>query len=455
MTYYEEPKRKLPAVEADVVVAGAGTSGVVAAIAAARQGANTVLIEAKGYPGGLVVEGGTALHSFFNLWKAFPGVERRQVVKGIPNEIIERVTEKGGTSGHAEMSGGYGFDSVCTAVDTEIYKLVAFEMLAEAGVKVMVNTLLVGAIKEGSTITGVIVESRSGREAVMARSFIDCTGYGDLAAYAGADFTERNSGSMANSMGVGGVSVEGYHQFLQSYDAVGQYSEGLRSGKDGRIVRLTGNSSKLPADFVEEAQRIGMHLAMTTTHDDYFMFIKINYRMNASPTDRDEVTKAELELRRRQEKAIALIRKYLPGCEKAFIARTSPVICTRRGRTISCDYDITSEDVTEARHFADDIMAYGFHDEAPKFQVKNGGTYGVPYRALCATGIDNLFVTGMMITSNSHAHNSTRNTVCCMGQGQGAGTAAALCAAENLTARELPYGQLREALIAGGVHLEN
>ena len=80
MNYYEEPAKRLPIRECDVVIAGAGTAGVVAALAAARRGAQTMLIEAKGYPGGIVVEGGTALHSFYNLWKAFPGVENRQVV---------------------------------------------------------------------------------------------------------------------------------------------------------------------------------------------------------------------------------------------------------------------------------------------------------------------------------------------------------------------------------------
>ena len=101
------------------MVAGAGTAGVVAALAAARTGAKTLLIERKGYPGGTVVEGGTALHSYFNLWKAFPGVARKQVVKGIPQEIVDRLAQVGGTSGHAEMLSGYGYDSVCTAVDTD------------------------------------------------------------------------------------------------------------------------------------------------------------------------------------------------------------------------------------------------------------------------------------------------------------------------------------------------
>ena len=145
--FYQEPARKLPVRKFDVVVAGGGTAGVVAALAAARQGAKTVLIEAKGYPGGTVVEGGTALHSFYNLWKAFPGVAKRQVVRGIPQEIVDRLAKAGGTSGHAEMAKGYDYDSVCTAIDTEIYKLVAFEMLDEAGVAICVNTLLAGAIR--------------------------------------------------------------------------------------------------------------------------------------------------------------------------------------------------------------------------------------------------------------------------------------------------------------------
>ena len=107
MNTYSEPARQLPVREFDVVIAGGGTAGVVAALAAARQGARTVLIEAKGYLGGIVVEGGTALHSYYNLWKAFPGVEKRQVVWGIPQEIVDRLAAAGGTSGHAEMLLGY------------------------------------------------------------------------------------------------------------------------------------------------------------------------------------------------------------------------------------------------------------------------------------------------------------------------------------------------------------
>ncbi len=454
VNYYEEPAKKLPVRKFDVVIAGAGTAGVVAALAAARQGTKTALIEVKGYPGGTVTEGGTALHSFYNLWKAFPGVKKRQVVRGIPQEIIDRLAKVGGTSGHAEMSKGYDFDSVCTAIDTEIYKLVTFEMLDEAGVFVCVNTLLTGAIMDGSRIKGVITESRSGREVFYAKSFVDCTAYGDLAAYAGAKYTEPNDYAVCNSIGVANVSMDKYYEFLKSHDAIYQQAEGRRSGKDGQIVRLQGRNVNLPAGFRDGARKIGMSTVTTTVHDNYFMFIKLNLKMPVSPTNRDAVTKAELELRRHQAKAIELFRKYVPGCEKAFIARTSPSLNIRRGRLITCDYDISHEDVIEGRHFDDDVMAYGFHDSAPRLQVKNGGTYGIPYRALRAAGIDNLLVAGMMITSDHRAHMSTRNTVSCMGQGQATGTAAALCAYKNCGTRQLPYADLRKTLEKDNVYFE-
>jgi hypothetical protein len=453
-TYYEEPAKKLPLRKFDVVVAGAGTAGVVAAIAAARQGAKTALIEVKGYPGGTATEGGTALHSFYNLWKAFPSVKKRQVVRGIPQEIIDRLLKVGGTSGHAEMSEGYNYDSVCTCIDTELYKLTTFEMLVEAGVFVYVNTLLAGAIVDGSRIKGVIVESRSGREAFYAKCFVDCTAYGDLAAFAGAEYTEPNDYPVVNSLGIANVSMERYYDFLAKRDAVTQLARGRRSGKDDQIVRLDGRTAKLPAGFRNGARQIGMSIVTTTTHDNYFMFIKLNLKLPVSPTNRDEVARAELELRRRMAQAVELFREYVPGCEKAFMARTSPKLCIRRGRCIACDYDVTLDDVLEGRHFDDEVMVYGFHDSAPRLQIKGGGTYGIPYKALCVKGIENLLAAGMMITSNHDAHMSTRNTVCCMGQGQGAGAAAALCVQKNCGTRDLRYRDLRAALTKDGVYLE-
>jgi hypothetical protein len=198
-----------------------------------------------------------------------------------------------------------------------------------------------------------------------------------------------------------------------------------------------------------------MSMVTTTVHDNYLMFIKFNMMLPKSPTDRDTVAKAELELRQRQFKGVELFKKFIPGCDKAFIARTSPSLNIRRGRCITCDYDITHEDVIEARHFDDEVFVYGFHDWAPKYQIKDAMTYGFPYRALCVKGLDNLFVSGMMITSDRRAHMSTRNTVSCFGQGQATGTAAAMCAQKDYGTRNLPYTELRSKLEADGVYFES
>ena len=448
---YEEPPKKLPVRKFDVVVAGAGTAGVVAALAAARNRAKTMLIERKGYTGGTATEGGTALHSFYNLWRAF-NVNKRQVVQGIPQEIIDRLMKVGGCSGHAEMTKGFDYDSVCTAIDTELYKLVTMQMLDEAGVFIAVNTLLTGAIMDGSRVRGAIIESRSGREAIYAKAFVDCTAYGDLAAFAGADYKVPNDYACCNSVGIGNVDIDEYYEFMKTNGEPDQVALGTRSGEPGKIVRVQGPRGKA---FSEEANKIGMSAVTTTVHDNYLMFIKCNFKVPGSVINRDDMAKAELEVRKRMAKAVELFRKYVPGCEKAFMARTSPTLCIRRGRLITCDYDITHEDVIEGKHFDDDVMVYGFHDSAPHFQVANGGTYGIPYRALRVAGIENLLVAGMMITSDHRAHMSTRNTVSCMGQGQATGTAAALCAAKNCGTRELRYRDLRDALGKGGVYFES
>jgi hypothetical protein len=454
-----EEVKDLPAREFDVVVAGAGTAGVFAAIASARQGAKTALVEAKGYPGGTVVEGGTALHSFFNLWKAFPGVEKRQVVKGLAQEIIDRLLLIGGTTGHGDVTGRIDYDSVCTAIDTELYKLVVFEMLTESGVSVFTNTLVAGAVKKKTVIESIITQSRMGREYFKGKCFVDSTAYGDLSAYAGAEFIELNDHPVCNSMGIGNVNIEKLYAYLMKNNALGDIAYGIRDGKEGQIVRMGSESGylirdKLPKEFVDGVVKLGSGLITTTVHDNYLMFIKVNYKLPVSPTNRDEVSKAELIIRQNQFKTLELFRKYLPGCENAFIARTSPTLNIRRGRTITCDYDISLKDVLEARHFEDDIMAYGFHDSAPRLQIKNGGTYGIPYKALRVKNIDNLLAAGMLITSDHEAHMSTRNTVCCMGQGQAAGTAAALCAAKKIGTRALPYADLRTALLKANVYLE-
>jgi hypothetical protein len=441
----------------DVVVVGGGTGGVLAAIAAARTGAKTALVEMKGYTGGTVTEGGTTLHSFFNLWKAFPGVEKRQVVKGIPQEIIERLAKVGGTAGHCEMALNYGYDSVCTNVDTELYKMVTMQMLQEAGVYLALNTMMCGVVKQKSKITGIITESHAGRETMYAKVFIDASGYGDLCGKAEAKWSNLNDYNVCNSMAIANVDMDRYYSFLLERDAVGDLALGSYDGYHQQIIRLGARSQRLPEEFLSDIRGMGVDLSMTTTaHKNYFMFIKCNYKLPTGPLSRDEVTEAEIAIRNNMYRGIEVFRKHIPGFERAFISRTAPSLCIRRGRCIECDYDLSNEEIINATHFDDDVFVYGFHDLAPRpqFQIKNGGTYGYPYRASCVKGFDNLYAIGMMVTSDYSAHMSTRNTVSCMAMGQSFGTAAAMCAARNIGIRDLPYVDLKAQLVKDGVHFE-
>jgi hypothetical protein len=280
---------------------------------------------------------------------------------------------------------------------------------------------------------------------------VDCTAYGDLAAFAGAKYSVPNDYSCCNSIGLANVDLDRYFDYLKAHGGSNQVAYGMRSGQPGKVVRFNGG---LGGAFRAEARRIGMSSMITTVRDNYIMFVKCNYKIPGNVINRDDMAKAELEVRKRMAKAAELFRQHVPGCEKAFMARTSPTLCIRRGRLIACDYDVSHEDVIEGRHFDDDVFVYGFHDMAPRYQVKNGGTYGMPYRALCPAGIENLFTAGMMITSDHRAHMSTRNTVSCMGQGQATGTAAALCAAKRCGTRELGYRTLRETLEKQDVYFE-
>jgi glycine/D-amino acid oxidase-like deaminating enzyme len=451
MDFVLRPEKKIPARDYDVVIAGAGTAGVFAAIASARGGAKTALIEGKGYVGGIAAEGGCGLHSFFNLWKPF-NLEKRMVVRGIPEEFIQRLYQAGGCSGHNEtlMRPEYDNDTLC--VDVEKYKYVALDMLREAGVQVLLNTQAVDVIKEGGRITAVIAESHQGSEALRGKVFIDATGFGDISARAGANYTEPNDYPVVNSMGVGGIDIDKYYAFLRDNGGLYEYAKGPRSGRPDQIIRVDGSWAKIDPKLGEAAQALGMSSVTTTIHDNYFMFIKVNLKMAVSPSNRDALADAEYELRRQQQSAVELLRKTIPGAADAFIARTAPAITIRRARCIECDFDIPLNEVLDGTHYPDEVFSYGFHDSAPRLQIRGGKTYGLPYRTMLVKGLDNLFAIGMMITSDHEAHMSTRNTVSCMAMGQASGTAAALCVKKGLGGiRDLPYSSLYEALKVGNV----
>lgn len=438
----------------DVLVAGGGTAGVVAALAAARNGAETVLVDRFGFLGGTMINGAGPLHSFFNLYKAFPGVPRVQAVRGIPEEIVRRMEERGGSPGHLEQDKGGNYDSVITLIDWEIFKEVIFQMMEEAGVTVLLHTMAAGAVMENNCVRGVFIQGKSGREAILAGTVIDCTGDGDVAASAGADFIKKHDTTSAGyPFGMANVDMRRLVEFLEKNDMVSQIVRADKGSETDDVVRLGFELKKLPEfhDFMEKNEMWGpLGMSLYENSYTYINAVKLG---KVDATDTLELSKAEQILRRRAMELAGMLKKHVPGFEKAYVSWTPVAAGIRYTRAVACEHDMTLEEIVGAKRFDDEVMLYGFHDCAPRIMIENGGCYGIPYRAFLPKGVEGLLVAGRMITSEWTAHMSTRNTVSCMAQGQAVGTAAALAAGKGVTPRAVDVRELRGTLRRQGVFL--
>jgi hypothetical protein len=175
---------------------------------------------------------------------------------------------------------------------------------------------------------------------------------------------------------------------------------------------------------------------------------------NIDAADTLALSDAELKLRKQVATLSAMLKKHIPGFEKAYLNWTPALGAgVRMTRIIECGHDMTVDEIVNCARFDDEVMLYGFHDSAPKIMIKDAGWYGIPYRAFLPNGVENLLVAGRLITSTWEAHMSTRNTVSCMAQGQAVGTAAALAAKAGVAPRALDTNALRATLREQGVFL--
>ena len=454
-TQFIEENLKTPVgYECDVLVAGGGTAGVVAALAAARNGAKTILIERYGFLGGSMLNGAGPLHSFFNLYKAFPGVEKVQVVRGIPQEIVDRMVAAGGSPGHLEQDKGGSYDSVITLIDWEVFKGVIFDMMEEAGVRVLLHVMAVETVREGNQVNGVIIEGKSGREVILAKAVIDTTGDGDVAAKAGAKFIKQHGTTKVGMpFGMSNVDMARLVKFLEEHDMVNQLVRADKHSTIDDIIRLGFELKKIPR-FKEYMDKTGMWGPLgASLHENNYNYINGTSIANVDATNTETLSQAEMTLRRQVMTLSKMLKEHIPGFENSYLSWTPVSVGVRYTRVIECEHDMTLEEIVECRRFDDEVMLYGFHDSAPRIMIRNGGYYGIPYRAFVPRGVEGLLVAGRLITSTWEAHMSTRNTVSCMAQGQAVGTAAALASTSGKSPRTLDTGRLREVLTKQGVFL--
>ena len=440
----------------DVLVVGGGMAGIAAAIAAARGGAKTALVERAGWLGGMGITGATGLHTFFNIFGAHPGAERTRVVAGIAQELVDRVGHLGGGVGHVPMERGADFVSMVTPVEPEAFKLAAAQLCLEAGVKLLLHTVLDEVRSSAGHVEGVVVWNKAGRSLIRARHYVDCTGDGDLAAYAGAPFEHFQPGrpgaySAGFTFRLCNVDLAAMEADLDRRGLIHQLAHAVKPWTARPdVVRLVANTGALRGQPGGE-NAPGYFMSSSLRPREITYCNCINYGPNDG-LDPEALTAAETDLRRRMFEVTDFFRKCVAGCEGCYPAGPAPSAGQRRARAIRCEYELTQEDCTEGRQFEDQVGCFAFIDNAD-YLVRDAGAYGIPYRALLPRGLDNALIAGRMMTVDLVAHNSTRCTVCCLVCGQAAGAAAAMAASKGVAPAHLDAQELRARLTRDGVLL--
>ncbi|GBD49837.1 FAD-dependent oxidoreductase [Methylopila sp. Yamaguchi] len=436
----------------DVVVVGGGVTGVAAGIAAARAGASVVVLEPRPFVGGNATTG-LCLHSFLTR-------DRRQTVFGLAQEMVDRLKAIGAAVGHIPYD---GFVSAVTPVDGDWFRILASEMLAEAGCQVIYGASVVGVERDGDAIDALNVAMKGGLRRVVADSYIDTSGDADIAALAGAPTRkgEEGTGKMQP------VSM------LMHFHRV-----------DTRLIAKTlGEVGPAMADKAGESEPIPVYFNGTFSawndviadekifpnrdHKVFFNTVwpdRINVNTSAvfgvDGTDPVAMSRAFQDLTRQCVKAGNFLVKHVPGFERGYFA-PQVVAGVRESRNILGRYEITKEDVLEGRKFDDTVGQICFpvdihHPDTGQayfVDVGGDGAFDVPYRSLLPQGIDNLIVAGRCLSATHFAHGATRNMAPCIVTGQAAGTAAALAARGNAPVAHLDVADLQKQLVADGAFL--
>ena len=402
MKTVHEPSRELPVVsEPDVAVVGGGPGGIVAALAAARTGARTALIEQYGFVGGMATAG---LMTSFNGFRNERPPDHVQTVRGIAQEIVDRLIAVGGAC--ARTAHGHfgalepGRCPYAVSFDPEALKMVALEMLCEAGVDLMLHMTFAGAPPDGRNISYAVVENKSGRQAVRGQIYVDATGDGDLAAWAGARF------ELAEKHG---------HRMM-----------GMTL-----MYRVMG----VPPPEVSE-RRLWVN-GLTTVWGPG--------AGELDGSDASDLTAAEIQARRGVHEHIHHLRQNFP---EASLVATATTVGVRETRRIVGLYAITEEDVLTGRPQPDSIAVSsnpvpGYYGQR-RFLDHLG--FEIPYRSLVPADLDNVLLAGRCISASQPAFQSARSMAPNMAISQASGTAAAMCVATGCRPADLDVQALQRRL---------
>lgn len=438
--------------EIDVLVVGGGNAGCAAALAAGRHGARTMLVERYGFLGG------TATASMVGPWMTYHSGSKR-IVGGIAQEIVERLQRRGGSPGHIYDSSGYV--STITPFDPEIHKALLFEMVREAGVKLLLHAYFLR-----STPGGAVFATVAGEREYRAAAIIDATADAYVAASAGVQTQQGDERGRVQPASL---------MFRLSHVDLAKTATYVRMHPDQMRTSLKAHERTAPAltavaglyDLWHDAQQHGeveiprelVSFFITPYADE--VSVNMTRVTDIDPLDPDDLTRAEVEARAQVMQLLEFFRARVPGFENARIAATGTQIGVRESRRIVGEYTLTRDDVLQGRKFPDAVArsAYPIDIHNPSgsgtvtHRLAEGESYEIPYRCLVPAAVDGLLVAGRCISTTHEALASTRLTPTVMTLGQAAGTAAALAKEAGRRLRDVDTEQLRALLLADGVVL--
>lgn len=415
--------------EYDIVVAGGGPAGIAAALAAARMGMKTLVLEQFNCLGGIATAGG---HGHISKYDEH-GTGRR-IVGGIADEIAERLVKDG--AGFRNSHGVW--------FEIEGLKYLLERMAAECGLDVLYHSLCTDALVEDGAVTGIVAYNKGGRTVIRARRVVDATGDGDVAFRAGCPWemgrpSDGKCQPATLMFTIGGVDWPKVEAWRTSYAMTEVWQKAQANGD------------------MEPFQTTIMGWWWTPTRPDQ-VGVNFTHIIHVDATKAEDLTRATIEGRRQAYRTIDVYRKYVPGMEKCYMVSTPNTVGIRESRRIMGEYVISEEDVKNQASFPDSTGYGSFfidvhHIDGPGmdpsvWRPPSGFKYQIPYRALIPKGVENLLVCGRCLSCTHLALGSLRVMAQCMVTGEAAGTAAALSISEGMTPRRLAVPLLQRTLRA-------
>jgi hypothetical protein len=452
------PRTATIAAKCDVLVVGGGPAGLGAALGAAEAGADVVLVERHAFLGGNATAALVMPLMSFHTQRGAPAPGRAAdlmpqdhgpgdaVVQGVLRRLLERLHAAGGSLRPSEQTG------YVVPFDPEIFKLVALDLLDEAGVHVLLHAFATGVIG-APRLDGVVFETKSGPIVILARAVVDATGDGDIAALAGAPFDiGREGDDLVQPMTLMFRMVEFERTAFAAYrQAHPDQWRGVHGLWD--LVRQASAAGELALsreDILFFGTPHERELSVNST--------RVTGVLGTSVWD---LTRAEWQARRQMRQIAAFLRKYVPGFEHAYVAQSGVTIGVRETRRVTGDYALTAQDILGAHKF-DDAIARGtypidIHNPQGKgtllMRLPAGEWYDIPLRCLLPQRVDRLVVAGRCISGTHEAHSSYRVMPIAMATGQAAGTCAALAARAGKAVRDVPARDVQHELRRQGAEV--